>query len=186
MAIVTLAPHVAAISGTIGELTYVSLGGKQIIRHRRRKTRRTAGQNVQPKRIKEAAAYWRSLEDDPGRKAFYLALPPVPSMGAYQFAVRDFLNPPIVHEIDASDYSGRAGQPIRIHASDDTGVAEVAVRIATMDGAVVEVGFASLADRHWVYLSIEQAAPGQAVSIHATAKDRPGNAASKEALAYTR
>lgn len=186
MAIVTLAPHVTAISGTIGDLTYVPLGGKQIIRHRRRRTQRAPGQEVQPGRIKAAAAYWRSLESDPERKAFYESLPPVPSMGAYQFAVRDFLNAPAVQEIDVGRYSGGTGQTIRIQATDDTGVVEVNVRIATMEGTVLEEGFAGLAARQWVYVSKAQVVSGQAVSILVTAKDRPGNAASKEVLAYAR
>src|SRR5262245_11892224 len=117
MAIVTLAPPLTAISGTVGRLTYVAMNGKQILRHRIRRTRRTAGQDVQPQRMKAAAAYWCGVQKTPELKAFYFALPHAPSMGPYQFAVRDFLNSPVVHEIDVSSYSGQAGQPIRIQAS---------------------------------------------------------------------
>ncbi len=183
MAIVKLASHVAAISGSLGDLTYVTLGGKQVLRRKPKRIRRSAGQNAQPKRVKAAAQYWRSVLENPELKAFYFGLPHVPSVGAYQHAVRDFLHPPVVEEIDWSGYSGQAGEPIRIHARDDTGVKEVTVRISDTDGKVLEQGAAELEDSVWVYTSQTRLAAGQTVSICATAKDRPGNTGSRTCLA---
>jgi hypothetical protein len=185
MAIVTLAPHVAAISGTLGNLTYVPLGGKQIIREKPKRVKRTAGQNLQPKRIKVAADYWRSvILTDPELKAFYFGLPHVPSMGAYQFFLRDFMHGPVVEEIDVSSYAGRVGDAIRIQASDDTGVWQVAVRISDMQGEVLEEGSAQTGEAGWVYLATAPVASDRAVSVSVTAKDRPGNSGSKSCVAY--
>ena len=51
---------------------------------------------------------------------FYSSLPHVPSMGAYQFFLRDFMHAPVMEGIDTGNDSGRAGDPIQIQATDDT------------------------------------------------------------------
>ncbi|MHC1764676.1 MAG: hypothetical protein AB9869_10270 [Verrucomicrobiia bacterium] len=188
MAKAELKGPVSLLSGTIGEFTYVSLKGRQVVRRKARPAKRSAGQGVQPKRIKEAAAYWRRLKNDPGKLAHYEVLPYEPSVGLYQRAVRDYCNPPAVTEIDIAAYSGEAGTPIRIEAVDDTKVAEVSVEILDMEGTVLEKGpaeFSANADR-WIYTATQSVSSGQTVTVRATAKDLPGNTGSKDALAYVR
>lgn len=188
MAKVQLRAPVELISGTVGEFTYVSLNGKQVVRRKARPAKRSSGQGLQPRRIKEAAAYWRRVKDDPEKLAHYDSLAHVPSLGLYQCAVRDFCNAPAVTEIDVSGYSGQAGAPIRIEAVDDTKVTEVSVQIIDMNGAVLEEGPAEfdIATSRWVYSATKGVATGQTVTVRATAKDLPGNTGSKSDLAYVR
>jgi hypothetical protein len=186
MPIVTLATHVSAISGSIGDLTYVPLGGRQILRRKPRRIRRSAGQNLQPNRVRAAAKYWRSVLKDAELKAFYFGLPHVPSLGAYQHALRDFMHPPVVHEIDPAGYTGQIGGEIRVQASDDTGVLQVQVSISDMNAQLLEQGEAELRDGVWIYASQKRIPAGQTVTISATAKDRPGNSGGKSCLAYCR
>ncbi len=175
-----------AISGTIAGLTYVRMGDRQVIRKQAKKARRKPGQNRQPTRVKAAAAYWRSVLENPEKKAFYFALPHEPSLGAYQKAVRDFMNSPVVNEIDASQYAGRVGQSIRVAASDDTGISQLSVRITSMTGQLIEEGLAQADGTDWVYVATTHVSAGQTVTIQATAKDRPGNTGVKTCLAYAR
>jgi hypothetical protein len=188
MAIATLQGPVGPISGTLHGITYVSWNGKQILRRKARPARRSPGQSIQPQRLRQAAAYWRAVLRDPARKAVYFSLPHVPGLGPYQFCIRDFCRPPALEAIDASGYSGKAGEALQILATDDTKVAEVRVRIAGMDGTVWEEGSATAdggPDR-WVYRATRDIPPGQAVSICAEVKDLPGNRASKTCLVYLR
>ncbi len=55
-------------------------------------------------------------------------------------AVRDWFNPPVVEEVDASGYSGQAGEVIRARVVDDVRVTRVEVVVVGGDGEVVEVG----------------------------------------------
>ncbi len=188
MAKAELKGPVSLLSGTIGEFTYVSLKGRQVVRRKARPAKRSAGQGAQPKRIKEAAAYWRRLKSDPEKRAHYEALPPEPSVGLYQRVVRDYCNPPVITEIDVSAYSGEAGAPIHIQAVDDTKVVEVSVEILDMQGAVLEQGPAELdaTTGRWLYPGRKSVGTGQTVTVRAVAKDLPGNTGSKEALAYVK
>ena len=189
MAIVTLNKTFATFSGSVGDLSYFMRNGKLIARRKPQKTaKRTRGQKAQQRRISEAAAYWRSVKADPAKLAAYTGLPQVPGLGPYHFAIRDFMNPPVVEEIDVSRYSGQTGERIGIKATDDTEVVEVAVQILDMAEAVLEEGAAHRdeANTTWSYVSVKSVSTGQTVSVRVTAKDRPGNSASKSILAYVR
>ena len=185
MAIVTLASHVTAISGSFGDLTYVPLGDRQILRRKGKKGKRRPAQDVQPNRVRAAAAYWRSMIlPNPELMRFYSSLPHVPSMGAYQFFLRDFMHAPTVEEIDTRNYSGRAGDRIQIQAADDSGVVTVRVQVIDMNGGLIEEGAAALEASIWIYVATKSLAAGKTVSIKATAKDRPGNTGTRNCLAY--
>src|SRR5437016_1233924 len=61
-----------------------------------------------------------------------------PGKSAYNLAVRDYLKPPVVKKIDASNYKGTIGSVIVINAKDDFRVAEVQVSIHSAAGVLVE------------------------------------------------
>ncbi len=55
-------------------------------------------------------------------------------------AVQDYMRPPAATAPDASGYRGRAGDAIRVQATDDFGVAGVQGRILAPGGALLEEG----------------------------------------------
>jgi hypothetical protein len=97
----------------------------------------------------------------------------------FALTVADFLNAPAVDEIDLSAYTGKAGETIRITASDDFGVAGVAVAIHDTYGAVLEQGAATATDGVWNYVTTTSLPAGHQVSIDVTATDRPGHRTTK-------
>ena len=88
---------------------------------------------------------------------------------------------PVVDQIDLSTYTGKAGESIRITASDDFAVAGVAVTIHDTAGAVLEQGAATPAGEGatWNYVATTDLPPGQQVSIEVTATNRPGHKTTK-------
>ncbi len=100
-------------------------------------------------------------------------------IGRVPLGVGDFQNALVVEQIDVSAYNGKAGDPIRITASDDFEVAGVEVAIHDTGGAVLEHGAAAAADGHWNYITTTDLPPGQPVSIEVTATDRPGHKTTK-------
>jgi hypothetical protein len=85
---------------------------------------------------------------------------------------------PSVDEVDLRNYSGKAGDKIRIRAHDDLDVTGVNVAITNSAGAAIESGEASEtpADSgNWIYTASQAVATGSTVRIAVTAKDRPGS-----------
>jgi hypothetical protein len=101
-----------------------------------------------------------------------------PGKSAFNLAVRDFLKPPKVREINTSNYNGTIGSVIVINAKDDFRVAEVQVSIHNAGGVLVEGGKAVL-DPSKRSLGNYTATQNNAVLagsvISATAVDLPGN-----------
>lgn len=188
MARAKLGAHMAAISGTIGDVTYVNLRGQQVLRRKARPGKRSPGQNVQPGVIRKAAAYWRQVKADPAKLAFYRDLPKTEGLGPYHCVVRDYCNAPVLEDIDASAYAGRVGSVIQVKATDDTAVSQVTVRIMDMDGRQLEEGAATEdgESANWIYLATRNLAAGQSVEIRVTVRDYPGNSASRSCVAYVR
>ena len=96
--------------------------------------------------------------------------------------IADFLTAPLVDQIDLNDYSGRAGDTIRIRASDDFEVAGVTVSISGSEGQPIEHGAAVLSSMkwgRWLYTTTTSVAAGTQVRVEATATDKPGNRAAK-------
>jgi hypothetical protein len=97
------------------------------------------------------------------------------AISVFAAAVRDKLNPPVIHDIALGLFDGRVGDEVIVHASDDTQVVEVCVVVKDMTGAVLERGSARRQDDVWVY-ELNAATPfGHPLTIEVTAMDRPGN-----------
>ena len=87
----------------------------------------------------------------------------------------------MIHDIDLSGYTGKAGELIRVQAVDNFELLDVTLVLTQMDGTLIEVGTAVLGERSslWTYVTQAAVPGGQAVVLHATAVDRPGNAVTK-------
>jgi hypothetical protein len=97
-------------------------------------------------------------------------------MNSYNVAIADWYHPPEITELDASAWSGAAGQVIRIQALDDVKVTQVNVVITNESGAVAEQGAAVQAEGSWWTYTTTATVSGGA-KIVATARDLPGHIA---------
>jgi hypothetical protein len=103
--------------------------------------------------------------------------------GRYPFnvAVADFLNAPDIHRIDLSEYTGSAGENIRIMVDDDVTVKSVKVEIRNADGSLVEEGDATQsAGSLWIYTAMQENDNLDGDKITVTVSDLPGNITREE------
>ena len=63
---------------------------------------------------------------------------------ANNLAVRDYLRPPVIENLDAIAYHSEVGDEILIEAFDDFEVEKVAIEIYHLDGSLLEKGLAQL------------------------------------------
>ena len=124
-----------------------------------------------------AIAYAKDAKTD----ELYITKAQGTTMTAFNAAVADWFNKPVVLTVDASAWTGDMGQVIRIQAQDDTKVTEVKVVIRDDSQNVVEEGLAVQGAGLWWEYTTTADVPNWAVSkIVATAKDLPGNSAELE------
>jgi hypothetical protein len=92
-------------------------------------------------------------------------------------AVTDYMTAPKIHYVNAADYKGVVGDPLRIKATDDFGVVAVNVSISNAAGKLEE-GAAVRYRRKptmWVYIATVTNPELTGTIITVTAEDRPGN-----------
>jgi hypothetical protein len=175
---------VGDLEGTVGGLVYVHRADGTVIVRRlgRRRAGWNAGQRASQSRFREAQAYVKRIKLNPGEYAFYKAEERVQHKRACDLAIRDYLNSPVIQDVDASSFHGEVGDAIRVQASDDFRVVAVDVNIRRIDdSALVESGGATVDSDSgcWIYSTQSDYAHGGTVSIDITAVDRPGNVAQK-------
>lgn len=137
----------------------------------------TEKQAVKRELFSEAAIYAKGAIGSPDLKKEY-EKKATPGKNAYNIAFRDYLKPPVVSKIDASNYKGPVGSLIVIKAKDDFRVVEVAVSIHSAAGVLLEEGKAVLDPIRrslWNYTSAQNNAVPAGTVISAVAKDIPGN-----------
>ncbi len=132
-------------------------------------------------RFQEAVIYGKSVIADPDKKALYGEKAAV-GQSAYNVAVADYFSAPDIKEVDLSAYTGQAGSTIKIKAIDDFKVAHVHVKIAGVDGTLVEEGEAMLqADGlNWLYAVTQENANPAGDKITVSVWDLPNNSTMKE------
>jgi hypothetical protein len=168
-------PFVESTSGTLGGMIFYQLDGQEVMRRKPAyEDRPTQRQLAQRQRVREAAKWSRKTMADPAQKAIYQAachghLTP------YNLGVRDFLRPPVVESIDLDDYTGGAGQRLRILAWDDFEVTRVEIVIRDAGGNLIEQGLAKRgsAENEWEYWTQSDVVGGSTVRVEVAAYDRP-------------
>ncbi len=181
MAKVKLSPALTKASGKLGNVVFRRYHDEVVMSPRPDFSGHTPtpGQAAQQQRFKLAALYGKAVLADPVKKAVYETKAQARGIPAFALTVADFLHAPAVEEIDLSGYTGKAGETIRITASDDFEVAGVEVGITAADGTVLEQGPATANDGVWNYVTTTALPDGQQVTIEVTATDRPGHKTSK-------
>ena len=112
-------------------------------------------------RFKEAAAYARSASRT---QPIYAQLAEGTMKNAYNVALGDWFNPPVIHRV------GRYGAATRIWVTDDVLVAGVQVRVLDEEGKILEKGDATQGRGDWwEYI------PSTEGDVIVDAWDLPGN-----------
>lgn len=118
-------------------------------------------QKEQQNRFKQAVAYAREASKT---QPIYAELAEGTTKNAYNIALSDWFNPPVILDIERED--GR----IRVRASDNVRVTEVGVRIVDEAGNLLEGGQAQQVNAlQWEYL------PKVEGKVEVTARDLAGN-----------
>jgi hypothetical protein len=118
------------------------------------------------KRFKQAAAYARvAARTNP----IYAQLAKGTMKNAYNVALGDWFNPPVIHRVE------RRGKTVRVQASDDVMVTSVQVMILDEQGKVVEKGEALRGEGDWW-----EYVPTAEGKVVAEARDLAGNVVKAE------
>ncbi len=171
-------------SGSSKNMTFTRRkSGKVIIGRRRKPSDKPVSEDRLKIRVKfnRGIEYAKTAMDIPERKALYDTKVGF-DQSAYILAVRDYYKAPTVDSIDASAYTGLAGETIRILATDDFKVIALKVSIRSAAGAVLESGNAVLHPNgvDWVYTATVANQPLAGSKIVATAYDLPDNSGTLE------
>jgi hypothetical protein len=133
----------------------------------------TEQQKAQQEQFKEAAAYAKGAAKV---EPMYAQKAEGTPKSAYNVAMADWFHPPEIADIDLAQWTGQAGQTIRIKASDDMKVSRVTVVITDENDAVLEQGAATAGDGVWWNYTTTAAASGQP-KVVVSAADLPGHIA---------
>ena len=134
---------VRGLSGEIGDLVFQHMpDGTTYVRKKPDFSRRkfSKGQKTHQSRFQEAVLYAR---DAAKTKPIYAELAKGTIKSAYNFALSDWFNPPVIHTIERKD--GR----IRVQASDNVMVTKVVVTVLDDEGKVVEKKEAWKVESDW-------------------------------------
>jgi hypothetical protein len=177
MAKVALNPVMEKIQGKIGDLVFKRYNDEVVVSPKPDLSGHepTPAQAAHRERFRLAVLYGKTVIADPEKRALYEHTAKEKGIPLFAMTVGDFLHAPAVDEIDLSGYTGRAGERIRIRASDDFEVTGVEVGITDANGAALERGPAMAANGTWEYLTTTAVPVGQRISIEVTATDRPGH-----------
>lgn len=176
MAKIELNSALKRIQGTMDNWVYRRNGNGTVIARRGVPSKApTAAQLAVRELFKAAAAYARTVKEDPIQRPRYEAMARSRGMRAFAFAVADFLNPPEVLAIDLRAYHGAVGQAIKVRVTDDFEVLGVQVTVRDLEGALIQQGPAVLTDGVWQFVTTVGVALGEEVAIEAIATDRPGH-----------
>jgi hypothetical protein len=168
-------------SGKSGNLVFRQLRGQTIIAQPPDVTTRkpSPAQMARQGRFAEANAYAKRVLADPLQRRSYAALAEERNRKVDTMVIGDFLTPPVVEEIETSGYQRKPDGLIRVLAIDDVEVVSVEVSIKTADGVAIESGPAEKFHGVWQYAATAAVPNGTALTITATAKDRPGHDGSR-------
>lgn len=171
-----LNPAVGELTGRIDGWVYRRVHGQTVVSRRPRKTKNiaTEAQVVQRDRFASAIAYAKRILSDPLHMRTYQSLARTQDRRYDKLLVSDYLTPPSVEEIDLSGYHRLPGSRVSILAVDDVEVVSVKIAIHTAAGLLVEEGLATKDHEIWRYHAT-RAAPAGALTVTATATDRPGH-----------
>ena len=179
MAKVTNNPTAGDLEGAVGDLVFYIRKGTHCARRRPvRRKKFTSAEKKNQSRFGQASAFAKAVLSDAAQKARYEQAAKATKGSAQNLAVSDFMHAPNLAEIDLSDYTGQAGERIRVRVEEGVlGAVAVKVAIADSGRSTLEQGAATLEDSGpwWCYKTQKQVSEDQPLWITITATDQPGN-----------
>ena len=132
-------------------------------------------------KFQEAVLYAKSANTNGTTKEAYKASAEEGET-AYNVAVANFLNAPLINEIDVTNYTRQPNSYIQVRAVDDFEVKEVTVTIPNADGAEIENGSAVLQEGSiwWRYTATATNESLEGDKIIIRVSDIPGNLTEQE------
>ena len=103
--------------------------------------------------FREAVIYAKSVIADDAKKAVYEAAVKN-GKSAFNLAIADFMKPPVISEMDNSNYTGQTGGKIRVRATDNFRITEINVTIFDPENMIVESGAATPQDNGLDYIYV--------------------------------
>lgn len=171
---VKLNPAIEGMSGQLGDLVFREVRGKTVVSRKPVVTAEpTENQTAHRERFKLAAAYGRSVMADNIARLLYESIAQSRGVPIFAVTIADYLNAPIIHNIDLSGYSRTVGNVIAVQATDDIEVVNVHVSIQDDQGNTLEAGNAVNESGRWLYTA-QQTLSADTLSVKAIATDRPG------------
>ena len=174
MALIKRNPLLKGASGTLGgTVSYRTVNGKlQMVNLPRKRKKHSKKQQTTINRFTRAIRYAKQAMKDPALKTLYATGITSNKISAYQVAVADSMNSPIVDYIKTPDYTGAIGDVITIKARDDFKVVRVEVKIVSANGKIIEKGDATRLLRKpniWKYkaTAVNPTAKGTVIKIRA-------------------
>ena len=166
-----------SLTGKVDGWVYRRMRGQTVVASAPEPTRNPPSKALRKVRLRFAAAqeYAKAVLKDPCQREAYDHLAKALNRRADKIIAGDFLNPPVVHRIDLTQYRGRPGDSIAVIATDDVEVVSVEVVLTTAAGTVLERGPAAKTHGVWRYTASIAIPPGEHVTITAVARDRPAH-----------
>ena len=173
------------ISGKIGDLLqFRQRNGKTIVaKIAARSGRVTPDQQQVREKFRLAAIYAGSALKNPVMRELYESRATA-GQSAYNLAIRDYFNAPLINSVDLGSYTGEIGSMITVVATDDTRLVDVRVQVFDNTGSLVEAGSAiRVGDQDsWIYTAtvFHNSPAGGKVVVEV--QDTPGNITVQEYL----
>jgi len=181
-------PLLKGASGMLGKVVvYREVRGKTVMANRPRKRSGPASPEEELRRSKflRAVQYARRQMSSPVTKEEYAKGITERKFTAYLVAVADYMSPPVIGNIDVSQYRGVVGDSIAIRAADDFKVVLVQVSVIAPSGSLIEFGEAKLqADTFDDWRFLAAMANGELIGtkIVVAAQDKAGNVTTSEKI----
>lgn len=169
------------MKGASGEIAQQAVfkqvyGQTVIARHAKPRAFDSPAQVVVKEIFTMASEYAVAILCDPDIEAIYSSYIKG-HLTAYNIAIHDIYDTPVIETILTRDYTGRGGSIITLFAQKNNFVAEMLVTIKDADGVVIESGYAVQAGRstEWNYTPTQHNAHIEGSTIIVEAADYAGN-----------
>lgn len=184
MAIVKSNIVMEGLSGKLGDqIIFSQRGGKTVVAVKAVQPEGvpTEGQVRQRRKFGQANRYAKqAMQNAPLKEAYEHRAKN--GQNAFNVAMADYLNEPIIGDLEVGTYTGVKDSPISITVTDDYLVAGVEVVLYATNGNVLEQGDAELDENgvDWVYTTQKNNGALKGSKLVVRASDLPGNRTERE------
>ena len=164
-------------------IVFLQKGEKTFVARFPRPTQKaTEKQLKQRSKFQEAVLYAKTVLANPAQKAVYQANHKVKGklMSAFNAALANYLNPPVIHHINTNEYHGAIGDKLYFTVLDDISVQSVKVALHQSGGTLIEQGEAVKEGMLYIYTATATQSSIIGSSLTVTVTDLPKNVTEKK------